>query len=441
VKILVYSGSYALNNLGDVAMLQVAVSRLRASWPEADVHVLTSSPELLSRFCPGAIPVPSNGLRKWLEWSRLPGRARAPRAVSRRLARTDARFRDYLPALSDGLALRRGRNHRGAHADVEAFLGVVNAANLLVLGGGGYITDLFRGQARSSLELLSRFQRRQVPTAMLGQGIGPLSHPVLLSRAREVFPRVGVIGLREGLAALPYLTSIGVARKRIRVTGDDAIEPAFTARPERLGAFLGVNVRVSGYSNVGVGALDDVRRALRNAADAVGAALRSVPVSTAAGDSDVHSLRELLPDAVESDAPEKVDTPLALIHRVGECRVVVTGSYHGGVFALAEGIPVVGLTRSSYYTDKFRGLEDQFGAGCRVVSLDQPAIVDVLSATIRELWQEADERRPELLTAAARQIQESQAAYASLRSLVDARPSASATLSAPAGRVVDEPHS
>ena len=436
-----YSGSYALNNLGDVAMLQVAVSRLRASWPEADVHVLTSSPELLSRHCPGAIPVPSNGLRKWLEWSRVPGRARVPRAVSRRLARSDARFRDHLPAVSDGLALRWGRIHPSDHADVEAFLGVVNAANFLVLGGGGYITDLFRGQARSSLELLSRFQRRQVPTAMLGQGIGPLSHPVLLSRAREAFPRVGVIGVREGLSTLPFLASIGVVRKQIRVTGDDAIEPAFAVRPERLGAFLGVNVRVSSYSNVGVGALEDVRRALRNAAEAVGAAFRPVPISTAAGDSDVQSLRELLPDAFASDAPENVDTPLALMHRVGECRVVVTGSYHAGVFALAQGIPVVGLTRSSYYTDKFRGLEDQFGGGCRVVSLDQPAIVEVLSASVQDLWREADERRPALLSAAARQIQESQAAYASLRSLVDVRPPAGATLSALAGRVVDEPHS
>ena len=75
------------------------------------------------------------------------------------------------------------------------------------------------------------------------------------------------------------------------------------------------------------------------------------------------------------------------------------------------------------------------------MSLDQPAIVEVLSASVQDLWREADERRPALLSAAARQIQESQAAYASLRSLVDVRPPAGATLSALAGRVVDEPHS
>ena len=35
--------------------------------------------------------------------------------------------------------------------------------------------------------------------------------------------------------------------------------------------------------------------------------------------------------------------------------VEVTGSYHAGVFALAQGIPVVGLLQSAYYEQKFIG--------------------------------------------------------------------------------------
>ena len=72
----------------------------------------------------------------------------------------------------------------------------------------------------------------------------------LLARARATLPRVGLLALREGRAALPLLDSLGVPRERIRVTGDDAIEPAFAARPDRLGTSLGVNVRVSTYSRV-----------------------------------------------------------------------------------------------------------------------------------------------------------------------------------------------
>ncbi len=415
MNVLVDSGGYALNNMGDVAMLQVAVSRLQALWPEACIRVLASSPELLARYCPGAKPVASNGLRKWLEWSRLPGRGRAPKALSRRLAATESSFRDHLPGLSDGLAVRRARDHPTDLADIEAFLKVANAADLLVLGGGGYMTDVFRGHALSSLELLSRFQRRRVPTAMVGQGIGPFGDRTLLARARVTLPRVDLIALREGRAALPLLASMGVSRSRVRVTGDDAIEPAFLSRPERLGTFLGVNVRVSSYSSVGRDLLAEMLSALRKAAEEVGAALLPVPIARAAADSDVESLRELLPDGErEKEGPDGLDTPLALIRRVGECRVVVTGSYHAGVFALSQGIPIVGLTRSVYYTDKFLGLADQFGTGCRLVALDQPELVEALSACVRDLWQEADGLRPVLLAAAARQVNEGHASYARL---------------------------
>ena len=171
MRILLDGSSYALWNVGDAAMLQVSVARLRKLWSSGTIQVLCASPERLSRYVPDAEAVPSNGQRKWLEWSRFPGRDRVPRAIARRM---DSRFRDRLPNLSDGLAVRRTKGHPTDRTDIEAFLQVADSADLLVLSGGGYMTDVFRGHAASSLELLSRFQRRGVPTAMVGQGIGPL---------------------------------------------------------------------------------------------------------------------------------------------------------------------------------------------------------------------------------------------------------------------------
>ena len=349
MRILLDSGSYALRNVGDTAMLQVAVARLRRLWPSAAIQVLCASPERLSRYVADAEAVPPNGQRKWLEWSRFPGRDRVPTTIARRM---DSRFRDRLPSLSDGLALRRAKEYPTDHTDLQAFLQGADSADLLVLSGGGYMTDAFQGHATSALELLSRFHRRGVPTAMVGQGIGPLRDSTILARARATLPRVGVLAVREGRAALPLLHSLGVPRERIHVTGDDTIEPAFVARPDRLGAFLGVNVRISSYSGVGRDLCGGLRTALRGAAEAVGAALVPIPISIAPADSDVVSLTELLPESgAGGEWAEGLDTPLSVIRRVGECRVVVTGSYHAGVFALSQGIPVVGLSCSDYYND------------------------------------------------------------------------------------------
>ena len=78
-------GEAEYKNMGDVAMLQAAVDRLRALWPEATIEVLTDSPFNLARYCPGAQPLP----RSWL---RVLGRKSDPaRPVSAFVAKVDFR--------------------------------------------------------------------------------------------------------------------------------------------------------------------------------------------------------------------------------------------------------------------------------------------------------------------------------------------------------------
>ena len=67
-------GEAEYKNMGDVAMLQAAVGRMRALWPEAAIEVLTDSPFNLARYCPGAKPLPRAGCACWVESRILPGR-------------------------------------------------------------------------------------------------------------------------------------------------------------------------------------------------------------------------------------------------------------------------------------------------------------------------------------------------------------------------------
>ena len=71
-------------------------------------------------------------------------------------------------------------------------------------------------------------------------------------------------------------------------------------------------------------------------------------------------------------------SPWALARQVGRCRIVVSGAYHVAVFALAQGIPVVGLSSSRYYDDKFEGLAAMFGTGLELVRLDGDDVEDRL---------------------------------------------------------------
>ena len=102
--------------------------------------------------------------------------------------------------------------------------------------------------------------------------------------------------------------------------------------------------------------LSDLRAALTAAAADHGALDDADTDCPPRGRMDVETLRELLAGLGDSDGGASLETPQLVIDRVGECKVVVTGSYHGAVFALAQGIPVVALVKSPYYVNKMAGL-------------------------------------------------------------------------------------
>jgi colanic acid/amylovoran biosynthesis protein len=106
------------------------------------------------------------------------------------------------------------------------------------------------------------------------------------------------------------------------------------------------------------------------------------------------------------------------MRQLQRCRIVVTGAYHAAVFALAQGIPAVCLARSPFFVDKFLGLADQFGAGCEVLLLDDADLPKRLASAMERAWASAEQIRPVLLEAAARQIEISRAAYRKFHDLV-----------------------
>ena len=55
-------------------------------------------------------------------------------------------------------------------------------------------------------------QRLGRPTAMFGQGLGPLTHPLVRRQAGAVFPKLGALGVREGRIGPALARELGVPR-------------------------------------------------------------------------------------------------------------------------------------------------------------------------------------------------------------------------------------
>ena len=409
IRIIVFPNPPEFYNAGDTAMLQTTVSRFQELWPDAVIQVRTSDPDGLQRHCPNTEPLPSKEL--------LTGMARRSHL---------GRLSPLFPWLASGL-------HRAARLEVrlgckvkgtkvpgqEAFLGEIRRADLAVVSGMGVLTDCFKYSANQVLSFLASAIQCGVPAVALGQGIGPVQDEGLSARMQTVLPQLALIALRESRAGLPLLRGLGVPRSRIIVTGDDAIELAFRRRTVEIGNGLGVNIRVGPSSEMDNETVGTIRDVILDVTQEIGAPMIPVVINQHSSCSDkdtVHSLFAAYQGLWRGKLQQS--QPAEVIRDASRCRLVVTGSYHGAVFALSQGIPSVCFAKSRYYADKFLGLREQFGVGCTVLLLDKCVDTEQFRQTILNSWESATHVRPSLLAAAQRQIEKSRQVYRSLERFI-----------------------
>ena len=410
-------------NVGDVSMLQVAVERLHKLFPKACIEVLTDSAENLARFCPAARPLDNRGRALWFANGVLLGRYTnlTPRWFVDMLVRLRTTIRSQCPKLLRALVVWRLK-HRNRPTDAEAvtaFSHALRNADLLLICGAGGFYDGCRSWNLDILDLLEAAIQRNLPVVMLGQGFGPVSDPLVLKRAAKVLPLVNFITLRGGRGSLAILRSLGVPESIVQTTGDEALELAYEARSEEHGRGLGINLRFAGSASTDDDDIENIRPVLQEFARRHSVSLNPLPIAMHAYSRDDLAIKKLLIGFDEqSDGGKTLDSPLKVIKQAAHCRVVVTGAYHAAVFALAQGIPVVGLAKSAYFSSKFLGLEDQFGEGCQTVLLNEPALPERLHNAIERAWQNADTLREPLQAAALRQIELSRRSYERVKDLV-----------------------
>ena len=417
-------GDAEYKNMGDVAMLQVAVARLLELWPESRIEVLTDSPAGLARYCPGAIPLSRIGCRSWVDDRIVLGRLHEflPAGISTALSRLKRSVRLRWPALlrfvlERRLGLRDGVGRRGG---LETFLESLRTADVFAVCGSGGFADSCRAWNLFILNAMETALYRGIPVVMFGQGMGPLSDPDVLARARKVLPQVTLIILRGGRGGASLLDALGVSPAKVLTTGDEATELAYAVQGAT-GSEIGINLRVASYSPVTGDAVGMVGRILREFARRHGVSLLPVPIAFHDCADDRETIRQMLSEADgASDGGDLLDSPALLIEQVARCRILVTGAYHAAVFALGQGIPVVCLATSAYYLAKFQGLEDLYGTGCTIIQLDESDAGERLEDALEQTWNAADTLRVSLRRSAGRQVQQSREAYWKIRDLLDA---------------------
>ena len=345
MRIILDNGAYTLRNMGDVAMLQTTVKRLRSMVREPELLVLTTSPDLLQRYCPGTLPLSVESRNTGYE-SGCPARSDWGETWAR-------------------LKLRWGSIPKEAREFQEA----LDGAKAVFLCGGGFLNDINPYQTRPVLRMLTDAACRGKRTALFSQGLGPLDSPELITLLRRTCEAGVRTALRENLCGPEIMKRAQAKPGQYAITGDDAVEMAWEQEPNRNGNALGFSARQVGYSEIESRHLETAAHALQNLVKKLGTEIVPLPVSFNSHERD----HEIIARVTGSNPVEEgMDTPEALIHATAGCRVLVTGTYHAAVFALAQGIPCVCFYVSTYYRNKMEGLARQFPGGCDVVDLGAP---------------------------------------------------------------------
>jgi polysaccharide pyruvyl transferase WcaK-like protein len=422
LRIVVDPSTLSCSNMGDVAMLQVAVQRLNALWPSAEIHVFTEAPSALAIHCPKVCALSHQGRRLWFHDEALLGRLEyhAPRGVRTVKSQLGKWLRRRWPAALDGLQRWSARlRHRGDERR-RNFLEQMRQVDLHVVSGAALLNDKNISHGLIVLQTMELAARRGVPVVMVSQGVGPLRDHELIDRARPVLPLVNLIALREGLVGGALLKSLGVSAERLMVTGDDAVEMARAVPSPVSKSGIGVNLRVAKSTEVPSDVIPTIRSVLQKAARQLAAPLVPIPIAFHSSADDPKWIRELLAGFDDdSDGGRNLATPREVIQQAGRCRIVVTAAYHAGVFALAQGVPIIAVVYNEYYELKFRGLREMFSGGCEVIRLQSPTWPEDLSAAIERTWSAAEVLRSKLEEAADRQVALGAAAYRRIQQLVE----------------------
>lgn len=280
-------------------------------------------------------------------------------------------------------------------------------ADLLVSGGGTLLQDVT--STRSLLYYLGVLRLARalgVPAMLYANGIGPIRRPWNRRVTRWVVDRVQVISVRDA-ESRAALDELGIRGPRVEVTAD----PVFSLRPADSGrarAILAAEGVPSGRSLVGVsvrpwrGASPETLAALADGlVSRFGLGVLFVPMQPS---RDLPLALEVRNRMREPGAVLRGRYPAdELLAVLGELRLLLGMRLHSLIFAVAQGVPVVGLAYDPK-VDAFLARVRQLCLG-PVEDLDPAAALDAVAAvlaTLEERRQALRERLPALREAARR---------------------------------------
>ncbi|WP_258236296.1 polysaccharide pyruvyl transferase family protein [Nocardioides campestrisoli] len=378
------------SNLGDECMWEAAAGIVRAQYPDLEIVTDGQHPSEWD------VPVSNVTVHPFLYPALQRGErffpGRGNQSIPHKLVSRPFRIRTAQKILEKELA---GESTSSLAREWEE---LIAHSKGLVFTGAGAITDDYAIHGVYSWRLLTEYAvRHNVPIAFLGQGVGPLAHPLLRANASAMLNLAEVVRVRER-PSLAVVQSLGVGHAQVEGDWALLLTPTDTDRQTAVkalratgidGRFLAISLhKRANFRSRQMEEYASLVSSLHARAETRGLKLLFVPNMTRGRYSDDRATaRDILDRSGLGPSSMRIlETPLSAASTkalLGLADSVITSRYHPLIFAMSEGVPTIGASLDEYYDQKLEGASSQFGVHGNVARVAE--LIDDLDSRVASL--------------------------------------------------------
>ncbi|MEP7290141.1 MAG: polysaccharide pyruvyl transferase family protein [Chloroflexota bacterium] len=366
-------GSFDLYHVGDEAMLDANLTRLRAVIPDVRFTVLSRDPQFSSQLyqCTAILPIGFPSPDETSESVSHERMIQVKRAAERRRA--------------------------GTLSGTDPLEQVVNAiaeADGVLISGGGNLSSTWTHHLYERAALIDAADILGKPVVMTGQTIGPNLLPAHQQVLEQVLPLVSYLGARE-LDTFRLALKLGVSPQRLVYQVDDALymddEPFDTPDFDTSEAFIAVTIHPFADPASDSPLFAQLAHALEAISEKCGARLVFIPHLQRADDnpqlSDAVVGRKIqsLMRNPETMRLVEVATARKVYGLTKRASMVLSTRYHPLVFGVGSSVPGIGLFTDDYTRIKLSGALEHAELHQWIMPLEV-GVVDALVDAALDLW-------------------------------------------------------
>lgn len=369
---VLYTAGFGYDNIGDEAQLSSNLELWKSFYPKAKLTILSPNPDYTRRVHGNYDILPAARSTFWglhnIEYGGL---------SERKIFKRFFQYR-FINLKIAAFCLKYFNRTIFVSPQSSFLLKRIQKANVLHIGGGGYLTGKTQSRLFDNMGLIWAANYFKLDVILSGHNIGIWQNKYHQKIAKQL-KKAAFIGLRDNDASITDLKTIGIDdSKKVIPLFDDALFCSSIDQNQRLTLFKEQNISDKPYILLNLTYTKKSKKEVLGFIDQLDPILKSIQehhdlniiaVSMHHTDNDaINYLQSKNPNVINFDHHNDFKTVIGLIK---SAHITLTLRHHPIIFSMAGCVPTISVVSDAYFLHKNIGAMKLFNQDHRVFSIDQ----------------------------------------------------------------------